>query len=82
VLPHKFHLIWQNVTEDFFLIGQSQTRIAYGSHGNFVYAKRSQKRRFFYKLTNQIQEWPMAVILVSGWSISKKTFCQIKQHFT
>jgi hypothetical protein len=30
----------------FFLIGQWQTRTAYGSHGNFVQAKQFQRRRF------------------------------------
>ena len=33
MLPTKFQLIWPNgFREHFYLIGQSQTRIAYGSH--------------------------------------------------
>jgi hypothetical protein len=33
VLHTKFQLIWPNgFTEDFLLIGQSQTRTSYGSH--------------------------------------------------
>jgi len=38
------------VLERIFLIGQSQTRTAYGGHGNFVQAKQFQ-RRFF-------RNWP------------------------
>ena len=37
MFPTKFQLIWSNgFKEDFFLIGQSQTRIAYGSHISFM----------------------------------------------
>jgi len=45
VLPTKFQLIWPNGFRDFFLIGLSQTRTAYGGYisctirtkdGNFV----------------------------------------------
>ena len=34
------------VLERIFLIGQSQTRTAYGGHGNFVQAKQFQRRCF------------------------------------
>jgi hypothetical protein len=45
VLPKKFQLIWPDgFREDFFSIGKSLTRTAYGSHRNFVQAKRFQRR--------------------------------------
>jgi hypothetical protein len=38
----KFQLILERIA----LIGQPQTRTAYGGHGYFVQAKRFQRRRF------------------------------------
>ena len=47
MFPTKFQLIWPNDFREDFLIGQSQTRTAYGTHGNFVQAKQFQRGRFF-----------------------------------
>jgi hypothetical protein len=38
------------IAEKIFLIGQSQKRTAYSSHGNFVQVKRFQRRRFFLEI--------------------------------
>jgi hypothetical protein len=43
VLPIKFQLIWPN---GFREVWQSQTRTAYGSHGNIVQDKCFHRRRF------------------------------------
>ena len=49
MLPTKFQLIWPNGFREDFLIGQSQTRTAYGDHGNFVQAKWFQRKRLFFR---------------------------------
>jgi hypothetical protein len=49
----------------FFKLANHKQRTANDGHGNFVQAEWFQRRRFFYKLTNQKQELPMAVMFVN-----------------
>ena len=51
----------------FFLISQSQTRTAYGSHGYFVQAKRFQSRRFFRNLPTRNKNDLRRPCLLTDW---------------
>jgi hypothetical protein len=75
MLPTKFRFIWPcNLRgKDFLEIYQSETRIACVGHV-FNRSGRNEQSKIANLVPISLQTWPpYKAILVSGWSISKKS---------
>jgi hypothetical protein len=65
----------------FLKIDQSETKIAYGGHGNLVgrlYGRSSMKSAYLDPIC--YQTWPPQANLVSDWLISKKSSPLLKER--
>ena len=82
MFPTKFQLIWPNDFREDFLIGQSQTRTAYGTHGHFVQAKQFQRGRFFRNQPTRNKYYLWGSCVLTDWNEMSKLYRGLSIDFS